>query len=123
MKNQCGQNATHIEETLQRAQNVTPVEETRRKRSNATPVEETVQSAQNATPVVETLQSAEMRPLSRKRQRGVQKTIPVNEIALQSSEYDHCRINCIWAVRMQNTKEIALRMYMGLVTTNLYAKY
>ena len=67
--------------------------------------------------------STQMRPLSRKWHRGVQKTVPVTKIAFQCSECEHCRINCIWAVRMRNTAEIVLRTNIGFVTTALYAKY
>ena len=58
-KNQCAQNATPVEETLQRGQNATFVEETQRKHSNAIPVKETTQKCskdiscpRNRTPVL-----------------------------------------------------------------------
>ena len=67
--------------------------------------------------------SAQMRPLARKRHRGVQKTVPVDKIALRCAECEHCRVNCIWTVRMRNNAEIALRTNIGFVTIDLYAKY
>ena len=66
--------------------------------------------------------SIPMRPLSKKRHRGAQKTMPVEEIALQCSECKLCHINCIWSVRMRNTAEIGLRTNIRFVITDLYAK-
>ena len=90
---QYAQNATPVEETLQRAQNATPVEETLRKRSNATPVEETPQSAQNAIPVEEA---------RRKRSNAT----PVEETPPGYSEDDFCRRNhtCVLRIRALSHK-------------------
>ena len=88
VKNQCLQNATPVEETLQRVQNATLVEETQRKRSNATPVEETLQRVQNATPVEETIQ---------KRSNAT----PVKETTPMCSKHSSCRRNRASVFRMQ----------------------
>ena len=49
-KNQCAQNATLVEETLQRAQNASLFEETPQRSQNAIPVEDTRRRRSNATP-------------------------------------------------------------------------
>ena len=48
---------------------------------------------------------------------------PADEIPLACSECDPCRINCICALRMRNTAEIALGTNIGFVIDDLHTKY
>ena len=94
------QNATPVEETLcnrsKSGEKTSPVKETAPERP-ACPDEETLRKRSNATPAEETTS--------------------------RCSEGDCCRINCVCALIMRNTVEIALGTNIGFVTTDLHEKY